>query len=96
MSLPYWKNITSYAQGETDRTPRTWELTVNSLRLIVTRHRDYPPDRWLFRCAELGIISLRELNSSSIEEAKEEVLAIVHRRLAADLASIIAIEKANE
>lgn len=44
-----WDDATPYSQGDKIRTPRTWELTAHPLRVVVTRHVDYPPDVWLVR-----------------------------------------------
>ncbi len=41
-----WKDITSYSQGDKDRTPRTFEMAAGKMRLLVTRHRDLEPTEW--------------------------------------------------
>jgi hypothetical protein len=86
LPLP-WKNITSYSQRDTDRTPKTWEASFGKLRVCVTRHIDYPPDVWLLRCHGLGIE--RRLASPKIEEAACQARAIVQSHLEQMLRDVI-------
>jgi hypothetical protein len=72
-----WKDTSSYSRSDTDRTPRTWRMTLKRLSFVVTRHRDYAPDEWVFRCHELGLEA--KLKSKGQEEAKQEALRIMRR-----------------
>jgi hypothetical protein len=86
LPLP-WKNITSYSQRDTDRTPKTWEARFGKLRVCVTRHIDYPKDVWLLRCHDLGLE--RQLASPKIEEAACQARAIVQSHLEEMLRDVI-------
>jgi hypothetical protein len=48
MALKF-KDVSSFSQDSTDRTPRSFVAYVGGLCLVVTRHRDYP-GQWLLRC----------------------------------------------
>lgn len=45
-----WKDISSFSQGQKDRTPTTFEAKFGKLRLVVTRHIHHEPTDWLIRC----------------------------------------------
>lgn len=34
---PEWKDITSYSRDESEKVPRSWEMRIGSIRLVVTR-----------------------------------------------------------
>jgi len=84
MDVPEWKDITSFSQGEKDRTPRTWQIQVGRVRVVVTRHIHYSPTAWLLRCENFGIEEV--LASSDIEDAKKEALATIRSILSGALA----------
>lgn len=70
-----WKNITSYIQGEDSRMtpPRTFEIRVGRMRVILTRHRDFGQE-WTIRSPDLGIPSNLGLGTNN--EAKAKALCI--------------------
>lgn len=72
-----WEDVTSYSRGEwaAGCKPRTWQATVGSVDLTVTRHRDYEPDVWLIE--SLPFVSRRPASSKELEEAKRELIVYV-------------------
>lgn len=68
-----WKDTTSYSRGG-DRSPQTYTARVGKLRLVVTRHRDYP-GRWVADCPPF--MRLHVLRSGTADEAKREALDIL-------------------
>lgn len=79
-----WKNTTSYAQGDKERTPTTWTRDFGAgLKITVTSsHRIYQ-EEWVMHCQMLGIdtkpmgISVSE----PAEDAQREATRIVRNRL---------------
>jgi hypothetical protein len=82
-----WEDKTGRSYGEKDRTPKTWELNTNKLRIIVTRHMDYAEDDWCARCYDIGMDLVR-LKSKDIDAAKKEAIELVSFRLKQMLASL--------
>lgn len=76
-----WKDIASFSKGDNDRTPRTWETHAGDIRIVVTRHRDYAPDKWILRCPPF--FDCKELAATDIENAKAGALELVRGRLVA-------------
>ena len=73
-----WKDATSYSHGERGSSePRTWEITLGA-RIVVTRK--YKLEGWYLACYELSIDSQR-LQGVSAEEAQEEAIQIVFKRV---------------
>jgi len=70
-----WKDITSYSQGDTNRTPGSWEMSVGSLRIVVTRHIDHDPTDWLLDFSDRRLIWLK---NKDIDKAKVEALKFVY------------------
>jgi len=81
-----WKDITSRRQGETDRTPRTYQSEAGLLRVVVTRHIYHPPDVWVLNASPF--FDGKPLNSKGADEAKAEALSLVRKTLADALAAI--------
>lgn len=79
-----WKNITSYSQGQTDRTPTTVEMRPAGYRICVTRMHGIP-GKWFLRC---DAVDGCELKSETLEEAQTEALGIVKTHLSAVLAEL--------
>lgn len=73
-----WKDDTIYSQSDADRTPRTWTARVGDLKIVVTRHINHDPDRWLLRTDWFGD---RLLDSRDVEEAKRQAIAWVKLRI---------------
>lgn len=94
-----WRDVTSRQRGEVDSEPRTWETTVGSIRVSVTRHIDFP-GRWILRCVGYGADYV-DLGACPIDQAKHKALAILAARLrddanAADRMRSTATAKADE
>jgi hypothetical protein len=75
-----WKDATSYSQSDKERVPQTWELRLNTLRVIITRHIWFKPDEWVLSCPELGV-DQHMLRSKDLEKAKDEALHFIHAKV---------------
>lgn len=73
-----WEDVTSYSRGDTDRTPRSWKYDAGGLKIVVTRHIDYP-GTWILRCEPW--FSARQLESDDVESAKAEALGLVREKV---------------
>lgn len=73
-----WKDETTHYQGDKEREPRTWAAHAGDLKIVVTRHRDHEPDRWLLRTQWFGDWLL---DARDADEAKREAIAWVKRRI---------------
>lgn len=89
-----WRDATSYKRGGKgeNEEPRTWEIESGTMRVVVTRHLDYPGD-WLMRCDEIGCHS-SVLKSRDITAAKLEALERVRMRGEAILARVVKMMEA--
>lgn len=80
-----WKDISSYSRSDTDRTPKTWALQAEGLKIVVTRHVNYAPDAWLLCCqpfCEYG-----EIGTGTADEAKAAAVEYVRKNLELCLAA---------
>lgn len=73
-----WKDESSWARGDIDRTPKTWSLTIRGTRLTVMRHMDYP-GKWCTESFGEVRMTLRETDCASAEAA--QVVALERLRL---------------
>lgn len=78
-----WTDVTAYSQGERDKVPRTWELRVAGVRIVVTRHIYVRADQWVVTCEPW-------FNAMPIEETDIEVA----KRIAEDLVRSRLVEAA--
>ena len=74
-----WKNISSYSQGEKDRTPTTFEFRAGRLRIVVTRHIHFPKDVWV--ASAEPFFKLIELKNKDSEAARVEALMLLRSHL---------------
>lgn len=65
-----WRDVSSWSKYDTDRTPKTWELTIGRIKLCVTRSIYTATDEWLACCEPF--LSQHTLKSKEITEAKRE------------------------
>jgi hypothetical protein len=79
-----WTDITSYSQGDRDRTPRSWEARCGNLRLIVTRHHGL--EGWFTTVN--GFYSMASLGSTEIAEAKAEAIQRLKHELLSSLQAL--------
>jgi hypothetical protein len=70
-----WRDISSYSQRDTEREPKTLQLKVDGLNIVVTKHVHYS-DEVILRCSNVGIDE-KALGVTSLEDAKEKALNIV-------------------
>lgn len=82
--MPDWKNITSYAQGQKDRTASTVEIRPAGYRIVVTRLHGLP-GKWFLRC---DAFDSRGLKSETLEDAQTEAIGIVKAHLTAVIAEL--------
>ena len=91
MSESEWVNATSWCKSDTaeDRkTPRTWELRIGVLRLIVTRHRMCESNEWLLRCYPEVCTETIVKGDVSAEVAQAALLRRVRRWLELQIADL--------
>lgn len=81
-----WKDISSFSKAETDRSPKTFELKANGIRIVVMRHRDYPLGTWVARAEPY--FSELQLKSIDSDSAQKEAIEIVKNCLAKTLAAL--------
>lgn len=76
-----WKDTTSYGRGgpKPGEEPSAWQITLGTMRVVVTRHINHDPADWIMRCDEIGL-GLFPLASRDIEAAKREALERVLMR----------------
>jgi len=82
-----WNDVTSFSRNDVDRTPKSWLLTLASgIRLVVTRHIDYP-GKWVIRCDPyIDIQVLNKLRrSDDIDKAKEEAIKMILAYVKSDM-----------
>lgn len=70
-----WKDVSSYSKKDKERIPHTWELRIEGLRIVVTRHIYYPLT-WLLICRELGIDGIN-LHNDNVDEAKSAAIELI-------------------
>lgn len=81
-----WRDVSSFSQLDKDRTPRTWEIRLDWLKVTVTRHIHYPEDAWVLQCRMLS--GDHQLVSHEIEAAKTEALTALQGLLQPALAAL--------
>lgn len=76
-----WVDVTSYRRDE-ERIPRTWELDLGELKIIVTRYASL--EGWFLTCREiaLGVSFPVELKAVGAIEAQGEAVRTVSTALA--------------
>ena len=75
-----WQDISTYSKYEVKRTPSTWATDIVNIRVIVTRHIDYPKDVWLLMCGILGQ-KLVVLSTGTAEDAQHKALEYIQDQL---------------
>ncbi len=75
-----WKDISSYSRGDTERTPRTYQLQLPFHVIItVTRHRDYPSNQWLILIPIFNVEYPSDF--SNISDAQNEAIELARQGL---------------
>ena len=93
MSIPEWRDTTSYQRGERGKTdPREWCISFADLTIFV--HRLVHRDGWFLRCVSLNIRSY-PLGVSTADWAKERALKRCRLVAVARLADIDTIIEHN-
>ena len=81
-----WTDTTGYSRGERGAVePKTWNATRCGVRVVVTRHMDYPSDVWTLYVIGLKFSRIALVNED-IDDAKVEAIAHV-RQIVADMAT---------
>ena len=71
-----YKDETSYSRGERGNVPpRILATTINGIRIVIHRHRDYP-DTWLLSSGRLNIDN-KNLNTNDFEKAEEKAKEVI-------------------
>lgn len=79
MSKPKWTDCTSYSRGESAKEPRSWEIMVGTLRLVVTTGHIYHPGKWVMHLPPW--YDAAELKAATADEAKDHALAVARRKI---------------
>ena len=79
-----FKDVTSFSQGATDRTPRTFVAEAGDLRIVVTRHIDYP-GQWVLQCDPFFRVAI---NDCTAQYAQCQVLNLLKKHLTACLKAL--------
>jgi hypothetical protein len=74
-----WKDISGYSQSDKVREPKTLELKVGGLEVVVTKHIHYG-DEIILRCMDVGI-NEKALGVTTLEEAKIKAIDVVENKL---------------
>lgn len=83
-----WKDITGYSKGE-ERIPRSWELILGRLRIVITRLHGHDPEQWYGRCFELGITDIHVgAPGLSVENAQQVMLKRIQKLLKEALSNV--------
>ena len=81
-----WEDISSHSRRDKDRTPKTWELRLAGIRVVVTRHIHFEPDEWVMTCDPW--FEQRSLGRVDADEAKDAAVGAVREKLAESLAAL--------
>jgi hypothetical protein len=85
-----WKDITSYRYGDKEKTPTTYALKTTDVRVVVTCGHINCPGSWVMSAYPLGI-DTRELEATTLEDAKAEAIRIVKEKVLRVLSDLDAI-----
>lgn len=75
-----WKDCTTYARGDSDRTPTTFLWCFGGLRIVVTCSHIHYPGVWILRCAAVGI-DIKQMDSKTEADAKDDAIGYVRSTL---------------
>jgi len=91
-----WRDVTSWSRSDTDRScPRTWEIKVGFLTVVVTRHIDLGPNEWMIRFSP-PILSAHVSVHREVEDSKTEALVIAGKVLSKALQAVLKITEAQD
>lgn len=90
-----WKDISSYSQTENPRVPKTFELQIRNLRVIVSRHIHYPPTSWLIS-SESCLFSEYEFKSDDLFGAKLCAMKLLAESLDAMTKELMYVDQTTE
>lgn len=81
-----WTDVTSYRQGQTDRTPTAWAIKIGGIRVAITSGHINNPDQWSVHCAPWFDTKDLDLPAQvPAEEAQAEALRLVRHKLTKSL-----------
>ena len=78
-----WKDCTTYSRNDKERKPTTFEISHGGLRICVTNGHIHYRGQWVMHCYALGIDTLPIPTGLTKEQAQNEALCIVGKKLAA-------------
>lgn len=77
-----WKDVTSYQQGQTDRTPRAWRYDISGISIVVVSRHIANKGRWSLRCAPwFDVFDLGMDETVPAELAQQKALSLVRKKL---------------
>ena len=75
-----FKDETSYSRGDRENIPpRVLATTVNGIRIVIHRHKDYP-ETWLLSVGRLNI-DKEDLNTDDFEIAEERAKEMILKEI---------------
>lgn len=74
-----WKDISSYSQRDKVREPKTMQLKVDGLKVVITKHIDWG-NEIILRCNDVGI-SEKGLGVVTLEKAKVKALDVIESKV---------------
>lgn len=48
---PTWRDVSSYSQGDNERPPYAWDLTVDGIRMTICNAHIHHKGQWILNCA---------------------------------------------
>jgi len=82
-----WRDVSSFSQGEKDRTPRTWHAQFGRFKMTLTRHSRHAPDAWVATVD--GVFERREMGSKDVREAACQARAMLQDELETAIKALI-------
>lgn len=74
-----WEDVTTYTKSDKDRVPKSWEIRINDLRIVVTRHFYHDPTDWVLICEPF--CERKVISRGSIDEAKRLAIQFISQKL---------------
>lgn len=86
-----WRDCSSFSQGTTDFTPRTWRAKIGVFEIVLTRHRHCDPDAWVALCT--GVYGQNVMKSKDVVEAADQALSIFKTVLSEALEQALTVDR---
>jgi hypothetical protein len=86
-----WKDCTSYARGDKERIPVSFDIRSGDIRIVITKDHIYYRGKWVMHCHALGIDTRPLAIGITQEQAQQQARKIVENRIAELQADLDAI-----